>query len=177
MHAILETERLILRRWTPDDVDALFEMCRDPQVMRHIGDRRPWTDISRAHLWLERVAAAYREHGYGRLAVVEKASGRVIGSCGFGEPNTPPGIDLGYVFARSAWGRGLATEAAGACLRYGFEQLGFAEVMADADFDNLASRRVLEKIGFEFQCLKRDEGDDQDSILYIARNPSLSPSV
>ncbi len=177
MTAILETQRLILREWTHADVGVLFEICSDPEVMRYIGDRRAWTDVESVRLWVGRVRAAYSERGYGRLAVVEKSSGSVIGSCGFGVSNTMHGIDFGYVFARSAWGRGYATEAARACLRHGFEQHGFAEVLADTDLDNFASRRVLEKVGFEFHGLKRDEGDDQDSAIYVARNPFLANSA
>jgi ribosomal-protein-alanine N-acetyltransferase len=173
MTVVLETERLILREWDRGDADVLFEMCSDPDVMRHIGDGRPWTDIARAHLWLDRVLEAYSDHGFGRLAVVEKTSGHVIGSCGFGARTNSQGIDFGYVFARSAWGRGYATEAAQACLRLGFERFGFAEVGADTDLDNFASRRVLEKIGFEFRGLKRYEGDEVDSTYYVALNPLL----
>ena len=171
MNTILETERLILREWTPADVRAVYEMCSDPLVMRHIGDGRAWETLGRAELWMERVTGAYREHGYGRYAVVEKATGRVVGSCGFGPPGGPLGIDFGYVYARAAWGRGYATEAGRACLRYGFERFGFEEVIADTDLENHASRRVLEKIGFEFRGLKRDEGDEEDSTFYVARNP------
>ena len=175
MTTILETERLVLREWTPADVGVIYEMCSDPEVMRHIGDGSVWDDVARAHLWMERVTAAYREQGYGRYAVVEKETGRVVGSCGFGEPSGPAGVDFGYVFARAAWGRGYATEAGRACLRYGFEQVGFEEVVADTDVENHASRRVLEKLGFEFRGLKRDEGDEEDSTFYVARNPSAPP--
>ncbi|HEX6622420.1 MAG TPA: GNAT family N-acetyltransferase [Pyrinomonadaceae bacterium] len=173
MIATLETERLILREWTPADAGVIYEICSDPEVMRHIGDGSRWETFERARLWMGRVRAAYREQGFGRYAVVEKESGRVVGSCGFGKANGPAGVDFGYVFARSVWGRGYATEAGRACLRYGFEQVGFAEVVADTDIENHASRRVLEKLGFEFRGLKRNEGDDVDSTFYVARNPSL----
>lgn len=173
MNTILETERLILREWTPDDVPMIYEICSDPEVMRHIGDGSAWDDVARARLWMERVRAAYDEQGYGRFAVVEKETGRVVGSCGFGKPTGAAGVDFGYVFARASWGRGYATEAGRACLCHGFERLGFAEVIADTDLDNHASRRVLEKLGFEFRGLKRDEGDEADSTFYVARNPSL----
>jgi len=175
MPTTLETERLLLREWTPGDVRFVYEMCSDPEVMRHIGDGRAWDTFARAELWMERVTAAYREHGFGRFAVVEKATARVVGSCGFDTPAEPHGVEFGYVYERAAWGRGIATEAGRACLRYGFEQLGFAEVFAGTDVENHASRRVLEKLGFEFRGLKRDEGDEVDSTFYVARNPSPRP--
>jgi RimJ/RimL family protein N-acetyltransferase len=173
MTTILETERLILREWTPADAGVIYEICSDPEVMRHIGDGSVWETFERAELWMGRVTAAYSEQGYGRYAVVEKESGRVVGSCGFGKAHGPAGVDFGYVFARSVWGRGYATEAGRACLRYGFEQVGFEEVVADTDIENHASRRVLEKLGFEFRGLKRPEGEEADATFYVARNPSL----
>ena len=165
---ILETERLVVREWTPEDEGALFEMCSVPEVMRYIGDGRAWTERGRARAWLERAMAGYRANGYGRWAVVEKASGRVVGSCGYSPLGDPPVLDFGYVFERASWGKGYATEAARACLRYGFEQLGFEEVVADTDVEHHASRRVLEKLGFEYRGMRRFDGDDEDSAVYVA---------
>lgn len=171
MTTVLETERLVLREWTLGDVGTVFELCRDPEVMLYIGDGRPWRGVERARLWLERVTSSYREHGYGRLAVVERAGGEVVGSCGFGVLPGSPETDFGYMFARSAWGRGLATEAARAYLRYGFEAHAFEEVTAYADPRNVSSRRVLEKVGFEYRGLRRLAGEAEDSAFYVAKNP------
>jgi [ribosomal protein S5]-alanine N-acetyltransferase len=173
LNAILETERLILREWTLADAGVIYEICSDPEVMRYVGDGSNWETFERAELWMRRVTAAYREQGYGRYAVVEKESGRVVGSCGFGRSKGGASVDFGYVYARAVWGRGYATEAGRACLRYGFEQVGFAEIVADTDIENHASRRVLEKLGFEFRGLKRPEGEEADATFYVARNPSL----
>ena len=171
MADVLETERLILRRWTADDAGVLFAMCSDPQTMRHIGDGKAWDDLERARLWLRRVEASYAERGYGPWAVVEKATGKVIGSCGFSYLPALSEIDFGYVFAREHWGRGFATEAARAAFRYGFEQLGFEEVTANTDMEHFVSRRILEKIGFEYRGVRRYEGDEADSAFYTARRP------
>jgi ribosomal-protein-alanine N-acetyltransferase len=169
MSMILETERLLLREWTPADVEALFAICGDPLTMRHIGDGRAWQSIERARLWLERVAASYAERGYGPWAVVEKATGKVMGSCGYSFLPALSEIDFGYVFARAYWGRGFATEAARAAFRDGFERLGFTEVTANADREHHVSRRVLEKIGFEYRGLRRYAGDAEDSAFYVAK--------
>ncbi|MCA1594731.1 MAG: GNAT family N-acetyltransferase [Acidobacteria bacterium] len=171
MSIIVETERLVLRHWTPTDAAALFSFAGDQEVMRYIGDGLAWAGIERAHAWLERVGKSYRERGYGPWAVSEKTSGRIIGSCGFSFLPALSEVDFGYVFARDNWGRGFATEAARAALRYGFEQFGFVEVTANTVQENHASRRVLEKTGFEFRGLRHYDGDAEDSAFYVAKNP------
>jgi ribosomal-protein-alanine N-acetyltransferase len=172
MTTALETERLILRRWTAEDAGALFEMCRDAEVMRYIGDGRAWAGVERAREWLARNLAAYAEHGYGGHAVVEKASGRLVGSCGLAPPSeSMPEVELGYLFSRDCWGKGYATEAAGACLRYAFEELRLPKVVARVTPEHAPSRRVLEKIGFEFEGLRRFEGAEEADAFYVARHP------
>lgn len=169
MNIILETGRLVVREWTPEDAGAMFEFAGDAEVMRYIGDGKPMESLAEAERWVESTIACYGLRGYGRWAVVEKASGKVVGSCGFGPLDGLPEIDFGYVFARAAWGRGYATEAARACLLYGLERLGLKGVMASVTPEHAASRRVLEKIGFEYRGLRRFDGEDEDSAYYVAK--------
>ena len=173
MEIIAETERLLLREWEAGDALVLFAMTGDAEVMLHIGDRRPWESVERARAWLGRVADSYRERGYGFWAVVEKSSGRAIGSCGFGPHQGTGEPEFGYLYARHAWGLGYATEAGRAVLRHGFEALGFDEVIACTTPEHVASRRVLEKLGFEFVEMRVLEGDDEDdkSAVYRLSNP------
>lgn len=171
MSVVITTERLLIRHWHVNDAEALYGLVSDPLVMQFIDDGRPWTDPLRVTEWLERTTSAYDEKIYGRWAVEEKATRRVIGSCGFGPPEVPAQIELGYLFARDVWGRGYATEAAGACLQYGFERAGFAEVGAGVAPGHVASCRVLEKIGFEFIGITRCSGEQVDSLFYLARRP------
>lgn len=171
MSFILETERLFLRAWRLDDAEALFEMCRDAEVMRHIGTGQPYRTIDEAQSFLNWVVAYQREQGFSRWAVVEKASGKIIGSCGFARLPDRGFIDLGYLFDRKMWGQGYATEAARGCLRYGFERLNLAEVVALTDLEHTTSQRVLEKIGFICQGLK--EYDGEEDMVYLAVNPAL----
>jgi [ribosomal protein S5]-alanine N-acetyltransferase len=169
---VLETERLIVRRWREVDAEGFFSLVSDAEVMRYIGDGRPWLEMKATHEWLAQTIAGYREQAYGRWAVVERATGRVVGSCGYGAPEIPAEIELGYLFARDVWGRGYATEAARACLAYGFDRLGFKEVGAGVAFGHAASCRVLEKIGFVYvgpHCF--GEGPD-DTLFYLARRPA-----
>lgn len=168
MSIVLETERLLLREWTMADAEALFEICRDAEVMKYLGTGQPYREISEAIKFLDWAVEYRKQNGFCRWAVIEKASGRVVGSCGFAYPHETPEVELGYLFARGAWGRGFATEAAGACLDYGFGKLKFREIIAITDLANVASQRVLEKIGFARRGVEKFAGDD--ALIYIARN-------
>lgn len=147
MTKISETERLLLRTWTYADADALFEICRDAEVMLHIGNRQPYRNIEDAKKFLDWAVTYQKKNGFCRWAVVEKSSGKIIGNCGFMRLESGE-IELGYLFARKSWGKGYATEAAGECLKYGFRNLGFTKIIALTDLDHTASQKVLEKIGF-----------------------------
>jgi [ribosomal protein S5]-alanine N-acetyltransferase len=172
MTIILETKRLLLREWAPADAEALFAIVSDADVMRFVDTGQPWADIERVHNWIGRLQESYRTRGFSRWAIVEKASGRVAGSCGFAPLPWSGEIDFGYLFARNSWGQGYATEIARAVLKYGFERYGFAEVTASVAPEHVASRRVLEKLGFEFRRLAIQEGDEDESAIYNLANPN-----
>lgn len=165
MNFIVETERLALRVWAREDAEALFELARDAETMRYVGNGKPWADVGRAHEWLGWMEDSQRQRGYCRWAVVEKERGRVVGLCGFF--NVLGKVDFGYLLARDRWGRGYATEVGRAALRHGFGVLGFGEVVARTAPDNSASRRVLEKLGFEFQGLVYHEFDRETVASYF----------
>lgn len=170
MNFIIETERLVLREWTAGDAGAIFVLASDAEVMRYVGDGRPWGGVERAREWLGWMADCYRQHGYGRWAVVEKDCARVVGSCGFWPLAETGEIDFGYLLARDCWGRGYATEAGRAALRHGFGLLEFDEVVANILPENVASRRVLEKLGFEYRGMKTYAGEDGGELAsYILR--------
>src|SRR5688500_18057608 len=118
----LETARLRLRLFAPGDSFEFSSITRDPEVMRFIGAGRPISsDETAANL--DSLINAFRRRGFGRWAVVHKESGRLIGYCGFSAGNPAAGVELAYMLARPFWGKGFATEAARACLRYAFEEL------------------------------------------------------
>jgi ribosomal-protein-alanine N-acetyltransferase len=167
---IVEAERLALREWTAEDAGALFAVASDPEVMRYVGDGRPWAGVGRAREWLGWMAECYRRNGYGRWAVVEREGGRLVGSCGFWPLAETGEVDFGYLLARDCWGRGYATEAGRAALAYGFGRLGFGEVVARVLPENAASGRVLEKLGFEPRGLKTYGGEDPGEFAsYVLR--------
>lgn len=160
MTKILETERLTLRTWTFKDADALFEICRNAEVMLHIGDGKPYETVEKAREFLNWAVLYQKENGFCRWAVVEKSSGKIVGSCGFARREVQE-IELGYLFARDVWGKGYATEAAGACLKHYFERIGAEKIIAMTDLAHEKSQNVLMKIGFTRRGIEKTvDGED-----------------
>jgi RimJ/RimL family protein N-acetyltransferase len=150
LHVFLETERLVLRRFTKDDVENLVALDGDPAVMRYItgGPATPRETLEHDHL-PHYLAYYERYEGYGFWAVVEKASGEFLGWFHFRPHGEAPADEpeLGYRLRRSAWGKGYATEGSRALIRKGFTELGVRRVVAYAYGENVASTRVMEKVG------------------------------
>lgn len=166
----LHTARLRLRPFEDADAEDLFALMRDPQVLR-FWDAPPWTDPARA----DRFVAGCRqlaEDGSGARVVLERSDdGAFLGWChltGWNPDYRSAG--MGYVLARAAWGQGYATEAARAVLDWAFGTLDLNRVQAETDTRNLASARVLEKLGFQREgTLRQDcivDGDVSDSWVY-----------
>ena len=145
---VIETERLILRMWSKKDADDLYGYARNPNV----GPVAGWKPHgSRAESKYIIVNVFLQKMSW---AITEKVTGRVIGSIGFIDDVTRPGInskELGYSLAEEFWGRGLMTEAVAAVIKYAFEELKLACVWCSHYTDNLQSQRVIEKSGFAFQ--------------------------
>jgi RimJ/RimL family protein N-acetyltransferase len=150
MRVFLETERLVLRRFTEADVDNLFELDSDPDVMRFLTGGRPTPrDVIRNDT-LPRFLRYYeRFEGFGFWAAIEKSTGEFLGWFEFRPPEggAPEEVELGYRLRRSAWGKGYATEGSRALIRKGFTELGVRRVLASTMAVNVASRRVMEKAG------------------------------
>jgi RimJ/RimL family protein N-acetyltransferase len=145
----VETSRLRLRMFAPEDLDAMSEITRDREVMRYIGYGHPLSrEETRSNL--TSIVSAFRRRGYGRWALVLKETGSLVGYCGLSHGNEEVGVELAYMLARGAWGQGLALEAGRACLRYGFETLGLRSIAGLTLHDNRRSRRVLERLGMSF---------------------------
>jgi RimJ/RimL family protein N-acetyltransferase len=150
VHVFMETERLYLRRFTPDDVDNLVELDSDPGVVRYLGDGRPTPRDVVEHEILPLILEDYRHYaGYGRWATHLRETGEFIGWHALRphDPSHPAEVELGYRLRRSAWGHGYATEGARALIDRGFTELGARRIVATTMTVNAASRRVLEKLG------------------------------
>jgi len=148
MKQITESVRLYLREFALEDAEALFLLNSDPDVIRYTGDP-PFESVEKAIEFILDYDH-YKKHGFGRWAVVRKEDDQFIGWCGL-KFNEDEEIDLGLRFFKKEWGRGYATEAAKATIRYAIDELGMNSFIGRAAKDNEASVKVLEKLGFKFQ--------------------------
>jgi RimJ/RimL family protein N-acetyltransferase len=144
---VLETERLLLRPMTIDDVDALLPMFTDPVVMASFGG--VLFDRDQMERWVRRNLAHQEVHGYGLFTVVLRESGAVVGDCGLEHMEVlgAPEVEVGYDLRSGYWGRGLATEAAIAVRDFAFGELGLERLISLIRAGNAASVRVAEKVG------------------------------
>jgi RimJ/RimL family protein N-acetyltransferase len=144
----IQTPRLKLRKFVTEDAESLYRIFSDPAVIRFIGTGEPATR-QETHLALESIIRHWQLHGFGRWAITDLETGKLVGCGGlrslFGTP------ELVYLFAQGSWGRGLATEVATAILTYGFRQKHFPRVVAITKPGNLASIRVMQKLGMDFE--------------------------
>ncbi|RQO30298.1 GNAT family N-acetyltransferase [Taibaiella sp. KBW10] len=154
MNIFATTERLILRTLLPTDIEGLFALDSDPEVHRYLGNK-PTTTKEAAGAAIEFIRKQYLDNGIGRWAVIDKHTNDFIGWAGLKlvKEETNKHIDyydLGYRLRKEYWGKGIATEAAKACLSYAFDTLNARVVYAIADCENTGSDKVLKKSGLRF---------------------------
>lgn len=159
---MLETERLLLRRFIETDVDAVFAMRSDADLMRFI--RAPQTRRAEAENWIKLISSRWADERIGFCAVLEKATGRFAGWCGLWRLNETDEIEVGYALVEEFRGLGYAAEAAEAFLKYGFDELNLQEIVAVARPENRASRRVMERLGMRYDYTGRFY--DHDLVHY-----------
>ena len=147
---ITESERLILRTWAPDDLDAGVRIWGDAEVMEFVGGPLTRDQVAAAI----RAGTAHQEkHGCQHWAVVDRETGDVIGCCGFntmpGRPEFDDALELAVHIARHAWGNGYATEAVQMVVEYALASLQTGLLVAWSERGNAVMHRVLKKCGFE----------------------------
>lgn len=176
MHVFLETARLILRRFTEDDVDLIVELDGDPEVMRYLsgGPATPREEIEQDYLphWLSYYD---RYEALGFWAAIEKDTGDFIGWFHF-RPNgddPPEQPELGYRLRRAVWRKGYGTEGSRALIDKGFSELGVERVIASTYQDNLGSRRVMEKSGM--RLVRTFRFTPEELLEYGITNPDAFP--
>lgn len=142
----IETERLILRTYRPDDLATVYDLCSDPHVTRFFHESYT---VDRADILasLPRRRKRWQTQGFGQLGVFEKSAERLIGFCGLQFLDETTEVEIYYGFFKDVWGRGFATEAANAVLRFGFENVNLEQIVAATHHENIASHKVLHKIG------------------------------
>lgn len=166
----LETERLRLRPFADADAEDLFALQSNVHVLRY-WDSPPWVDRAPVARFLARCQQMAEEGSGARVAIERICDQAFIGWCTFNSWNPDfRSASLGYCLGETAWGRGYATEAARALLEWAFDRLDLNRVQAEADTRNVASARVLEKLGFVLEGTFREDcivnGDVSDSWVY-----------
>jgi RimJ/RimL family protein N-acetyltransferase len=155
---VVETERLLLRPWADDDVDALASVFAEPEVWRYPFGRA--FSREETERFLASKQAQWARYGFGSWAAVLKEDGRLIGYIGLAVPEwlpeVLPAVEVGYRLHPDHWGRGLATEGASASLDYGFRTLALDRIIGIFTPENAASGRVMEKLGLRHRGMARD---------------------
>ncbi len=150
----VETERLRLRPFVTDDWSVLARLYGDDTIMRHMqsgrGLARPEAE-ARARGNINNFNDHWRRRGFGVWAVTDRQTGRLLGQCGLRFVEEAGDVEVLYLLNKTAWGRGLATEAADAALTFGFETERLQRIIGLVRPENTASRKVLEKVGLAFQ--------------------------
>ncbi|MBH8554657.1 GNAT family N-acetyltransferase [Nostocaceae cyanobacterium CENA357] len=142
----LETQRLLLRGFREEDLDAYAEMCGNTDVMRYIGNGKP---LSCEESWrnMAMIVGHWQLRGYGMWAVEERLTGEMIGRIGCWKPEGWIDFEIGWTLRQAFWGRGFATEAARVAMDYAFEKLQRSHVISLIRPQNTASIRVAQKLG------------------------------
>ncbi len=167
---VLETERLILRRFMEPDGAAWSKVLADPQVMYAYEHGFSPEEVRQ---WMDRQQERYEKNGFGLWAVIEKESGELIGDCGITmqDWNGREVPEIGYHLRRDKWGQGFATEGAIACRAYGFQALGFPEVFSIIRDNNFPSQRVAIRNGMSVRgaFVKHYRGMDMPHLVFSVR--------
>jgi RimJ/RimL family protein N-acetyltransferase len=147
---VIQTERMLLRRFTEADVDAFSGINAHPQVTRFLRDGAPYTREDTMEL-MASIDRHWDERGFGLWAAESRATGELLGFVGLAVPEflpeVLPAVEVGWRLARARWGTGLATEGGEASLRYGFDVLGCDRIVSIRQPANTASGRVMQKLG------------------------------
>lgn len=161
---MLETDRLILRRFTPDDAAFVYALYNEPSFLRFIGDRGVH-DLTAARAYIESgPLASYERHGFGLYVVERKGGGERMGVCGLLRRDMLDAPDLGFAFLPAYWSQGYAGESARAVLTFARSTLGLERILAITSPDNIASITLLGNLGFVFERTASPTGSDADPV-------------
>ncbi|MDG4945866.1 GNAT family N-acetyltransferase [Weeksellaceae bacterium KMM 9713] len=148
MNIILETERLYLREFNLQDSENFYNLNLNPNVIKYTGNSA-FRNIEESKQFLTNYQD-YKLNGYGRWAVIDKTNNEFLGWCGLKYDKDLDETDIGFRFFEEKWNKGYATESARACIEFGFEKLNLKTIIGRAMKENIASIKVLEKIGLQF---------------------------
>jgi RimJ/RimL family protein N-acetyltransferase len=147
---VLQTERLILRRYVESDAAFILELLNEPSWIRFIGDKNVRTVEDARNYLVKGPMAMYDRVGFGLWHVALKAGGEPIGMCGLIKRDTLEDVDIGFAFLPRYWGKGYAFEAAEATMNYGRDVLKLTRIVAITDPGNESSIKLIERIGLKY---------------------------
>ena len=145
----IETGRLWLRPFTPEDTPTMHRILNGQDVLKYFPGPQTVTG-AQVERMISRMLAHWQEHGYGLWAVEQHTTGALLGRCGLQLITETDEVEIDFILDPASWGQGLATEAGQASLKFGFAQLNLPEVVGIVHPENLASQRVLQKLGMQF---------------------------
>ena len=163
----IETERLLLRMYHADELEAVYQLITDKDVTRFFPD---YYTVEKDYVLtsLPRRIERWRKYGFGQLGVFEKESEKLIGYCGLQHLDNTEEVEVYYGLHKKFWGKGLATEAAKAILRYGFEQIELPRIVAATHPKNTDSQKVLSRLGMA-QGSNRRSYDLEATYFFMSR--------
>ena len=171
---IIQTKRLVLRTFEAGDLDTAYILFNDAEVQKYLSKRNK-RNRQQLEVLLEKSLNYWQTRGFGMFCVAEKLSGDMIGYCGFQYFDKTTDIEIVFGYLKEFWGQGFATEAARACLKFGFEKLEFERVLAATVPENTASRFVLEKL--HMKCEENSVHYDMNLLSFsISREDFLAVS-
>ena len=167
---IIETDRTILRKINEQDENDMFTYCSDEEVSRYTTWYKHET-INDTRVFLNRILEEYRNQQIAPWGIQDKASGKLIGTCGFVYWNTAHSrAELAYALSKQFWNQGYMTEIAKKIIEFGFEKMELIRIEARCLLDNAGSARVMEKSGMQFEGIMRKQifakGIQQDLLMY-----------
>jgi ribosomal-protein-alanine N-acetyltransferase len=171
----IETQRLRLRHFTPNDADELHRIYSNPELFKYMSNEKPllWEQTRTV---INSIIESWQHYNFGVWALVDKRNQKLIGHCGLKYLENTLEVQIGYLLLKRYWGKGLATEAAWASLKYGFEVMKLPKIVAVAKPENIASRRVMEKVGMKYE---KDAYYYNNNVVYysISREAYLSSTM
>ncbi|MBD1807247.1 GNAT family N-acetyltransferase [Microcoleus sp. FACHB-SPT15] len=160
----IETERLLLRQFTMDDLDDLYFIYSHPDLSKYLSNEQPLR-LDQTRAAINSIIESWQQHKFGVWAVVYKKHRKLIGHCGLKFLENTPEVQIGYLLLKDYWRRGFGTEAAAAVLKYGFDVVKLERIVAIAKPENIASRRVMEKVGMKYE---KDAYFYENDVVYYS---------
>ena len=161
---MIESNQILLRKFAIKDYKSVFEFGSNVEVQKYTGENILKSELDAKNIIKNRYLSDYKNYGYGRLAVIFKPENKIIGFAGLKYLPKLDETDIGFRFLPKYWGIGIATEISIEIIKYGFEVLNLKKIIAIVYPENIASCKVLEKLGFKFH--KFDTYDSTDEKKY-----------